>query len=196
MEALSNSETASATAETTSCVLNGLWEELLIKHETCWARVVSNSMYPSITRGDEVLVETAHTEKVRFGDIVVFKRNGGLITHRVIGKREFGGERHFLEKGDAVLRCSLVSARDVIGRVTAISTSGKTLAIVSGVGRLLQLTLACISCASLAPMAMLRYCRIRSGHRSRKHHYGAVYHRFLSLLQRIALRLLSYRPGM
>ena len=53
----------------------GMWEELLMKHETCWARVISDSMYPAIRRGDQVLEERAPLDKARFGDIIVFRRN-------------------------------------------------------------------------------------------------------------------------
>jgi signal peptidase I len=169
MQVLSDSESASIRDEVTSCLLNDLWEELLIKHGTCWARVVSDSMYPTIWRDAHVLVERARPDKVRFGDIIVFRRNGSLTIHRVIGKRKFGGECHFLEKGDANLQSSLVPATDIIGRVTIIRNAGKSLPTISGSGRLFQLTLACISYTSLQLRTVLKYCLTWGGHTFYKH---------------------------
>jgi signal peptidase I len=177
----------------TSCVLNDLWEELVIKHGTCWAKVVSNSMYPMIRRDDQVLVERIYSESVRFGDIVVFRKDGRLTVHRVIGKREVGGEYHFLEKGDANLQSSLVPAKEIVGRVTIIKNKGKTLPVISGSGRLLQLTLACISYTSLQLRAMLKYRLVWGRHTSHKHRYYVVYKRFFFLLYRIALGLFLKR---
>ena len=170
-------------------VFNELWEELLIKHGTCWAKVVSDSMYPVIKRGNQVLVEKADPDQVRFGDIVVFRRSGTLVTHRVIGKSKLGGEYHLLEKGDANLQSTLVPVKDVIGRITAIRNTVKTLPIISGPGRLLQLILACISYTSVKIWAILRFCGTGLRRTSHRRQYGAVYHSSFSLLRRIALRL-------
>lgn len=177
----------------TTYVLNDLWEELVMKHGTCWARVVSNSMYPVIRQDDQVLVERVRPDKVRFGDIVVFRQDERLTVHRVIGKREVGGEYHFLEKGDASLQSSLVPAKEVIGRVTIIRNHGKTIPVISGSGRLLQLTLSCISYTSLQLRAMLKHRPARGRHTSQEHLYVAAYNRFFSLLHRIALLLFLQR---
>lgn len=168
-------------------VLNELWEELLIQHTTCWARVVSNSMYPLIERGDQVLVERAILHKVHFGDIAVFRRNGTLMTHRVLRKCKFNGEYHFLEKGDATLQSSLVPAKNIIGWVIAIRNSGKTILTMSGSGRRLQLTLACISYASLHLWVMLEYCLTLGRRVTYQPRGGAAFNRFHSLLYRITL---------
>ena len=161
---------------TTTPAFSELWEELLVKHGTCWARVVSNSMYPTIKRDDQVLVEKALPEKIRFGDIVVFRRNGMLVIHRIIGKCKSGGEQHFLEKGDANHQSTFVPAKDIIGRVTIIKNADKAVPIISGAGRLLQLIFACISYTSLKLWAMLIYCyrRVRRILHSRRR-YGGQY---------------------
>ncbi len=189
MPAFSDSDGVSLSIGMTPSVLNDLWEQLLIKHGRCWARVVSDSMYPTIRRGNRVLVEMASPDQVRFGDIVVFRRNGTLTVHRIIAKRKVIGECHFLEKGDASLQSSLVAAEDILGRVTSIRNSGKPLPTISGYGRLLQLALACISYTSLQVHAPLKYCLTRGRRTSQKHRYGPVYNRFFHLLYRIVLRL-------
>ena len=188
MQIFSSRDRTSVGSNLNSCILNDLWEALLIKHETCWARVVSDSMSPAIRRGDQVLVEKTSSDKVRFGDIIVFKRNGTLTTHRVIGKYEFGGECYFREKGDAGLQSSLVPARDIIGRVVVVRNPSKSLTVISGSGRLLQLNLACISYTSLQLWRLLKYCLTLGGHTSHKHGYGAAYNGLFSWLRRNALR--------
>ncbi len=170
-------------------VLNELWVELLTEHERCWGRIISNSMYPTIRRDDEVLVDSTRSDKVRFGDIVVFRMNGILMTHRALGKHEFRGEGHFLEKGDANLESSLVPAKKVIGRVTTIRNSSGTLQTISGSGRLLQLILACVSYTSFHLWAVLEYCLTRERRITFKYRYGAAYKRLFLLLYRITFRL-------
>ncbi len=170
-------------------VLNELWVELLTEQERCWGRVISNSMYPTIRQADEVLVDRTRSDKVRFGDIVVFRRNGMLMTHRALGKHEFRGKCYFLEKGDANLGSSLVPAKKVIGRVTIIRNSSGTLQTISGTGRLLQLILACISYTSFHLWAVLEYCLTRGRRITSKPRYGAAYNRFFSYLYRVTLRL-------
>jgi signal peptidase I len=177
----------SCVPKVTSCILNDLWEELVIKHGTCRARVVSNSMYPVIRRGDQVLVERARPDKVRFGDIVVFRQDEKLTVHRVIGKRKVGDEYHFQEKGDASLQSSLVPPKGIIGRVVNIRKQDKTILVISGPGRLLQLILACISCTSLWLSVTLKKRLVWKGHISHRHRYYTAYRRIIILLNRIAL---------
>jgi signal peptidase I len=174
-------------------ILNELWEELLIQHKICWARVISNSMYPLIQRDDQVLVERANLHKVHFGDIAVFRRNGTLMTHRVLRKHKFNGEYHFLEKGDATLQSGLVSAKNIIGWVIAIKSPGKTILTMSGSGRWLQLALACISYASLQLWVLLKYCMTLGRCITNQPRGGAAFNRFLSLFYRITLWFFSIK---
>lgn len=170
-------------------VLNELWEKLLIEHKTCWASVVSNSMSPLIKQGYQVLVEKAPPDVLRFGDIVVFRRHGNLMTHRILGQREFDWARCFLEKGDANLRSSLVPGKNIVGRVVVIRNSSKTFKTISGSGRLLQLTLACISYSSLRLLATLDHFSIHGRSLASNHRFIMFYDRSFSLLRRIVLRL-------
>jgi len=59
-------------------VLDELWEGLLTKHERCWGRVVSTSMFPLIDRGDRVLVEKVNFIK-RHSRPSAQTRQGGII---------------------------------------------------------------------------------------------------------------------
>jgi signal peptidase I len=165
-------------------VLNELWEQLLIKHGVCWAKVISDSMYPMIKKGYQVLVEKYSSERIRLGDIVTFKRNGHLIVHRVLKKYAIAGEGYFLEKGDATLVASRIPAGDIIGRVCAIKNSAKVVQITFGRGRILQLILALISYGSLRLWVVLEYSLTFGRRRTVYPHYASVYKRLFSLVRK------------
>ncbi len=61
--------------------------------------VVSGSMEPEIPVGSVIYVKAARPEEVREGDIIVFQKNGSVITHRVV--EIHSEEREFITKGDA-----------------------------------------------------------------------------------------------
>jgi hypothetical protein len=79
--------------------------------------VVSDSMTPLLLPGDGVLVAQAAEAELRLGDLIVVRRAGELVTHRVVG-RACG---RWLTKGDNLrtLDPPVVSS-DLIGRVVAI----------------------------------------------------------------------------
>ena len=168
-------------------VLNELWEQLLIEKGECWGKIISSSMYPIIKRDDQVLVERTHVAKVRFADIIVFKRNGKLVIHRMLGKRNFGEESHFLEKGDATVLAGLIPVEKVIGRVRAIKKSHKTIQTMSGRGRILQLALAFISYTSLKLWALLVFCFTCGKPTTYPPRYTAAYNRLFSWVQKLIL---------
>jgi signal peptidase I len=150
-------------------------------------------MYPTIRRDDQVLVERTCSDNLRFGDIIVFKKYERLIVHRVIGKRKVEGEYYFREKGDASLQSSLVPPKEIIGRVVNIRQQDKTILVISGTGRLLQLIMACISNASLWLSMTLKNHLVWKRHISRKHRYNVAYMRTIFLLYRITLGLFFKR---
>jgi signal peptidase I len=168
-----------------SYLLNDLWEELLTKQGTCWAEVISDSMQPAVRRGSRVLVERTEPDKIRFGDIIVFKKNNLLIVHRVIGKYNLAEKRFFVEKGDASLISSLVHSGDIIGRVTAIQNDLGILNIIAGTTRIRQLALAAVSFTSLELYLILKSFLPRG---RQTLHYGPVYTRFFHHLTRFLSR--------
>jgi len=83
--------------------------------------VCGTSMVPAIRPGDLVSVERAGLSEVSPGEIVVFRRCGRLIVHRVVVK--FGGraDPFLVTRGDRTRRDDgLVSSPELIGRVTHI----------------------------------------------------------------------------
>ena len=61
--------------------------------------VVSGSMEPEIPVGSMIYAKAAGPEEIGEGDIIVFQKNGAVITHRVV--RDCPEEKEFITKGDA-----------------------------------------------------------------------------------------------
>lgn len=84
--------------------------------------VTSNSMFPLIKRGDLVVI--FKSKQYEIGDIISFKNNGGIITHRLVSKIDTGFEisSDFETKGDANQSSdfSSVSNKNILGKVKFI----------------------------------------------------------------------------
>lgn len=61
--------------------------------------IVSGSMEPTIPTGSMVFVKPVGWEEIGEGDVIAYRTDGGVVTHRVAEKRTFLGE--FVTKGDA-----------------------------------------------------------------------------------------------
>lgn len=61
----------------------------------------SNSMVPVFYRGDAVVYEKISSDEIDIGDVIVFKENNKVITHRVVSIYKKGNEYLIKTKGDA-----------------------------------------------------------------------------------------------
>ena len=79
--------------------------------------VISGSMEPTIPVGSLVYVEMLTPEEIQAEDIIAFRSNGTIITHRVLRNRLVEGE--FVTKGDANAAADMnaVAYEELIGRV-------------------------------------------------------------------------------
>ncbi|MGG5462976.1 signal peptidase I [Clostridium sp. B9] len=77
--------------------------------------ILSGSMEPTINTGDLAVVRSAEVNEVEVGDIITFKYDGNVVTHRIIEKNEEG----FITKGDNnnAEDTEVVTASDLIGKV-------------------------------------------------------------------------------
>jgi len=93
--------------------------------------MLSNSMFPFIRSGDQIVIKKTSPERIAAGDIITFKRGGIFVTHRVILKRMRGGRLFFLERGDRYSNASIhyVNAEAVIGLVMTIQRGSKSVAM-------------------------------------------------------------------
>lgn len=62
--------------------------------------ITTNSMDPHIKEGDVIITKTEKEEKLQEGDVITFKKNGILITHRITKIEEIQGKKIYTTKGD------------------------------------------------------------------------------------------------
>lgn len=84
--------------------------------------IASGSMEPVYYRGDAVIIEKISADKIKINDILVYKVNSGIITHRVVDINDVNGVRYFITKGDnnSAIDTFNISEDDVKGRVKFI----------------------------------------------------------------------------
>jgi len=121
-----------------------------------WLAVSGNSMTPLIHLGDQVLVSRVVSEHIRSGDIVLFRRDGDMIVHRVLKRHRTDKGIGFSEKGDNTLTSGLIEADKIIGRVIMVKGGRKMLGFGSPVGRLTNLALSVWFYWTTATVAILR----------------------------------------
>jgi signal peptidase I len=106
-----------------------------------------HSMYPTIMANETIVVEPIDPGTVRQGDIILYRTNGRVIAHRVIGiekeiksdiaalhyrsegvqpeQRPSSAALHFIFRGDAAPSCDQpVKAEQILGKVISIERHG------------------------------------------------------------------------
>jgi signal peptidase I len=85
-------------------------------------KVTGASMLPYVWPGDVVTIQRRDATDLRPGQIVLYRRDGKLIAHRV--KLKLGD--HLITQGDSLPHCdSPVSASEVIGQLVDIHRRGR-----------------------------------------------------------------------
>lgn len=92
----------------------------IFKHQLI--AIASDSMRPTFSRGDAVLIEKLNASEIKIGDILVFRRDGRIVTHRATSVELRDGTYYFTTRGDANSDpdSSEVSDQQVIGRVLLV----------------------------------------------------------------------------
>ena len=62
--------------------------------------ITTDSMKPSINSGDVSIVRRTKEEKIDIGDVITFKRENKVITHRITNIEEQEGKKIYTTKGD------------------------------------------------------------------------------------------------
>jgi len=103
-----------------------LWSQTKRRH---WIPVSGNSMFPLIREQDRLLV-THGCGDVRQGAIVVFRREGELIAHRVMRFVSGKSGRVFVTKGDNVSEFDPAFPDDqIVGKVLGIKRNNKYMSL-------------------------------------------------------------------
>jgi signal peptidase I len=75
-------------------------ENLLKEGRSTLFKMNGNSMYPVLKDGDVGMVQQCDPEKLRIGDIVVFKSRDKYVAHRLIKIQKKGSLNFFTARGD------------------------------------------------------------------------------------------------
>ena len=110
--------------------LFALAESLLNENHTLSYRLKGNSMYPTLRAGDTAFVDTCSVEKLKKGDIVVFKANNMLIAHKITEIKLANEEYIIQTKGDNCLhKDAQFTADALLGKIKSITRDGREIKI-------------------------------------------------------------------
>ena len=98
----------------------------------CEAYIIkTNSMEPSIKNGDVVITKKVPEEKIQVGEIITFKQDADIITHRISRIEEENGKK-YITKGDNnnIEDSSKITYQEIKGKeIIAIPYLGKIINI-------------------------------------------------------------------
>jgi hypothetical protein len=93
--------------------------EVLSRDGAVWVHESSDSMAPLVRVGDRLCLVATEFADLRPGQLVAYMRGAQLVVHRILAR----SADSLITKGDGLAhRDAVVPARDVVGRVTVIST--------------------------------------------------------------------------
>jgi|GEM_PF-1899101 len=125
------------------------------------AHAATDSMTPTIRKGDEIIVSRTPSSDIRNGDIIAYVRpdKHHILVHRVV--RRTAGKRGiaFMTKGDNLAEPDpyMTPAKNVLGRVYIIDTDNRRRVVPSRWVRVLLLLLAAELCLTLLDFGKFMY---------------------------------------
>lgn len=93
-----------------------LAKDAITNNLSLWLKVSGRSMSPTIKSGEKILIKLVELEQIKIGDIVVYKTNDKLISHRII----FIGHLRFTIKGDSELVWRSCDYNSILGKIVSI----------------------------------------------------------------------------
>ena len=151
------------------------------------------SMGHTIRSGESVVIRKVPPDRIRFGDIVVFRRDDAWVCHRVLHRRRDGAGIVFRTKGDPMAGFDEpVAYADVLGKVVRIKWPEGDFSTETPGGRTANVAAGLVS---LAAGALYRVFPFK-GVASRWSHGGVTWrlYRLMSFPSRILRSLAGRRP--
>lgn len=62
--------------------------------------ISTESMEPELKKGDAIIIKKVAEDQLRVNDVVTFKINGEIITHRIVRIDDVNSEKFYITKGD------------------------------------------------------------------------------------------------
>jgi signal peptidase I len=97
--------------------------EALRQGQPFWFRVASDSMDPTLQKGDTVYIVPAQAREIRIGEIAAFSTPQGFVIHRIIRIKESETTLRLLQMADVNVdtRANFwVKEKEIVGRVVAV----------------------------------------------------------------------------
>jgi signal peptidase len=87
-------------------------------------KVTGSSMLPVVWPGDEITVSHSEYAELRTGHVILYRRNGRLIAHRI----ECVAQDQLIARGDSLLYLDPpVQPNEIVGRVVSILRRGRAI---------------------------------------------------------------------
>ena len=154
----------------------------------CCVATSGTSMLPLMPDGSRITVTACAAAALRPGDIILFDSGQTLITHRVLRLRG-GPDLRIYEKGDNRTAGTWIGSAQVVGRVTALERSGRTIRLDQGVWPLIGRLVAWYWCGLLAGRSLARRLPAPGGRLAIR-----LYHVAMFAPGRMLRRLLARSP--
>lgn len=102
-------------------VLRDLADELFDKGTSIRIDASGYSMYPAIRPGNTIIIKPVPEEELKCGAIIAWKREKGLVVHRLVLAYESDNKKYYITRGDSCRSSDKPVTHDMIaGRVEAI----------------------------------------------------------------------------
>jgi signal peptidase I len=129
--------------------------------------VKGTSMTPAVQPGDILSIQHVDFQEISIGQIVLYARDGRLITHRVVEKSAGAQTPHLITRGDRIVQNDYpVSPDELLGRVKFIERGGRRFQPADHPGVPRQLLCRMLRASDRATSIYLRlaeFCRAVSG---------------------------------
>ncbi len=98
--------------------------DLLLRHQLISLTVSGWSMYPTLQKGDRLVVEPVPAASLQTGDLVLVQQWDRLLCHRLVDIQRQSEGLRFITKGDAVTSCDPPFDADrILGKVVSVTRS-------------------------------------------------------------------------
>lgn len=118
------------------------------------------SMAPLIKPEDKIIARKRALDTLKCGDIVVFKRDGELYTHRFLYKKIFNSKIKLITKGDNSLIIDKPTlAEDYLGKVVGIKKGSNIINLESALWKIISRLIGVLSYFEGTVYNLLRKCK-------------------------------------
>jgi hypothetical protein len=122
--------------------------EIAAQGPTLRMRINGTSMAPLLKNGEAVMIQPIPTESLQIGDMIAFRQDGQIITHRLVATQQ----NVLITMGDNVYALDPpISAEKILGKVTACQIADKEKTLFGGHWKIIHPALAWLGWQGASP---------------------------------------------